>query len=106
MHASIYCTIDEMVASQSPNSPTEPQEPIRRITSNYPNDSRSPFYDPSGLDMKPLAKLYLNRQRLYEKTCNYLPTEITDTGATTKPPKSHKNSKYCFFSSVDLIFFF
>nr|XP_050869660.1 spondin-1 isoform X3 [Vespula vulgaris] len=89
---------DDGITYLSPNSPTEPQEPIRRITSNYPNDSRSPFYDPSGLDMKPLAKLYLNRQRLYEKTCNDLPTEITDTGATIKPPKTHKN-KACRVTS-------
>ncbi|XP_072746118.1 spondin-1 isoform X2 [Anoplolepis gracilipes] len=61
---------DDGITYLSADSPTEPQEPIRRITSTYPNDSRSPFYDPSGLDMKPLAKLYLNRQRLYEKTCD------------------------------------
>ncbi|KAK2588182.1 hypothetical protein KPH14_004223 [Odynerus spinipes] len=80
---------DNGITYLSPNSPTEPQEPIRRITSSYPNDSRSPFYDPSGLDMKPLAKLYLNRQRLYEKTCDDLPNEATDTGAVDT--KSHKN---------------
>ncbi|KAL6439856.1 hypothetical protein ACFW04_004111 [Cataglyphis niger] len=61
---------DDGITYLSPDSPTDPPEPIRRITSTYPNDSRSPFYDPSGLDMKPLAKLYLNRQRLYEKTCD------------------------------------
>ncbi|EFN80621.1 Spondin-1 [Harpegnathos saltator] len=61
---------DNGITYLSPNSPTVPQELIRRITSTYPNDSRSPFYDPTGLDMKPLAKLYLNRQRLYEKTCD------------------------------------
>ncbi|KAK1130238.1 hypothetical protein K0M31_018377 [Melipona bicolor] len=58
-------------------SPTEPQEFIHRITSSYPNDSRSPFYDPSGLDMKPLARLYLNRQRLYEKTCKNTSEDAT-----------------------------
>ncbi|XP_078036984.1 spondin-1 [Augochlora pura] len=66
---------------ESPDSPTDPQEPIRRITSSYPNDSRSPFYDPFGLDMKPLARLYLNRQRLYEKTCDAVPDESADTEA-------------------------
>lgn len=68
---------------QSPDSPTDPQEPIRRITSSYPNDSKSPFYDPSGLDMKPLARLYLNRQRLYEKACKNASEDApssTDTG--------------------------
>ncbi|XP_066589883.1 spondin-1 isoform X2 [Prorops nasuta] len=62
-------------------STTDPQDPIWRITTNYPDDPRSPFYDQSGLDMKPLARLYLNRQRLYEKTCADTPGEITDSEA-------------------------
>ncbi|GAB1861713.1 Spondin-1 [Camponotus japonicus] len=71
---------DDGITYMSPDSPTEPQELIRRITSTYPNDSRSPFYDSSGLDMKPLAKLYLNRQRLYEKTCNDAGDTLADAG--------------------------
>lgn len=31
---------------------------------------RSPFYDLDSKEMKPLAKLYLSRQRLYEKNCD------------------------------------
>ena len=54
---------------QSPDMPTTPREPIRRITSSYPNDPKSPFFDPTGEEMKPLARLYLTRQRLYEKSC-------------------------------------
>ncbi|XP_076294317.1 spondin-1 isoform X3 [Lasioglossum baleicum] len=77
---------DDGVTYLSPDSPTDPQEPIRRITSSYPNDSRSPFYDPFGLDMKPLARLYLNRQRLYEKTCNAVTDESTDTEACRVTP--------------------
>ncbi|KAG5337853.1 SPON1 protein, partial [Acromyrmex heyeri] len=72
---------DDGITYVSPDSPTDPQIPIHRITSTYPNDSRSPFYDPSGLDMKPLAKLYLNRQRLYEKTCDDYDDTQTDTEA-------------------------
>ncbi|XP_076396806.1 spondin-1 isoform X4 [Megachile rotundata] len=72
---------DDGITYLSPDSPTEPQEPIRRITSTFPNDSRSPFYDPSGLDMKPLAKLYLNRQRLYEKSCEDAPGDAVNTEA-------------------------
>nr|XP_012150416.1 PREDICTED: spondin-1-like isoform X6 [Megachile rotundata] len=79
---------DDGITYLSPDSPTEPQEPIRRITSTFPNDSRSPFYDPSGLDMKPLAKLYLNRQRLYEKSCEDAPGDAVNTGA---PPANNKN---------------
>ncbi|XP_031770909.1 spondin-1 isoform X4 [Apis florea] len=75
---------DNGITYLSPDSPTEPQEPIHRITSSYPNDSRSPFYDPSGLDMKPLARLYLNRQRLYEKTCVNISGDTMNTGTTDK----------------------
>ncbi|KYQ47437.1 Spondin-1 [Trachymyrmex zeteki] len=70
---------DDGITYVSPDSPTDPQIPIHRIASTYPNDSRSPFYDPSGLDMKPLAKLYLKRQRLYEKTCGNFDDTLTDT---------------------------
>ncbi|KAL6258527.1 hypothetical protein P5V15_010484 [Pogonomyrmex californicus] len=72
---------DDGLTYLSPDTPVETPKPIQRITSKYPNDSRSPFYDPSGLDMKPLAKLYLNRQRLYEKTCDSIGDTLTDTEA-------------------------
>ncbi|KAK9304472.1 hypothetical protein QLX08_004229 [Tetragonisca angustula] len=75
---------DDGITYLSPDSPTEPQEPIRRITSSYPNDSRSPFYDPSGLDMKPLARLYLNRQRLYEKACKNTPEDAASSSGACK----------------------
>lgn len=51
------------------SDPIQDWLPIRRITQNYPNDPKSPFYDEEGEDMKPIAKLYLTRQRLYTKTC-------------------------------------
>lgn len=54
----------------SPDQPTLPQDAIRRIRTNFPNDPRSPFYDPTGAEMKPLARLYLSRQRLYERDCS------------------------------------
>ncbi|XP_024941526.1 spondin-1 isoform X2 [Cephus cinctus] len=66
---------DDGITYMSPDSPTDPPEPIRKITSSFPNDTRSPFYDPSGAEMKPIAKLYLNRQRLYEKTCDEVPSD-------------------------------
>lgn len=53
----------------SPDQPTQPQEAIRRLKPNNPNDPRSPFYDPENKEMKPLGKLYITRQKLYEKTC-------------------------------------
>jgi hypothetical protein len=47
--------------------PTDPRETIQKISSSYPNDPKSPFF---GVEMKPLARLYLTRQRLYEKSCS------------------------------------
>ncbi|XP_044594540.1 spondin-1-like isoform X3 [Cotesia glomerata] len=61
---------DDGITYMSPDSSLENPEPIKRITTSWPNDTRSPFYDPLGLDMKPMAKLHLSRQRLYEKSCN------------------------------------
>ncbi|XP_074108012.1 spondin-1 isoform X2 [Cotesia typhae] len=61
---------DDGITYMSPDSQLEIPEPIKRITTSWPNDTRSPFYDPLGLDMKPMAKLHLSRQRLYEKSCN------------------------------------
>lgn len=54
---------------KSPDQPTSPRDNIRRIRADNPNDPRSPFYDHTGTNMKPLARLYLSRQRLYEKDC-------------------------------------
>jgi spondin-1 len=56
----------------SPDQPSIPKETIKRIKPNNPNDPRSPFYDLENKEMKPLAKLYLSRQRLYEKNCDNL----------------------------------
>ncbi|XP_022251583.1 spondin-1-like isoform X2 [Limulus polyphemus] len=50
--------------------PTIPQERIRRITSRHPNSPQSPFFDPTGMPMKPVARLTIARQRIYEKSCD------------------------------------
>lgn len=60
---------DSGVSYLSPNSPTIPQERIRRITSTSPNLIESPFYDSNGTRMKPIARLTVSRQRIYEKDC-------------------------------------
>lgn len=54
---------------QASDQPSRPRELIRRITSESPNNNESPFFNPSGSKMKPLARLTLLRQRLYEKNC-------------------------------------
>lgn len=63
--------------------PTVPQEKIRRITSSTPNNPLSPFYDASGQPMKPVARLTVTRQRVYDKSCDdydpVTPTHIYGT---------------------------
>lgn len=60
---------------KAPDQPTNPKDHIRRIKPDFPNDPRSPFYDPNGMKMKPMARLMLLRQRLYEKNCPNLSGE-------------------------------
>lgn len=70
----------------SPKQPTIPRDAIRRIKTNYPNDVRSPFYDTTGNEMKPMARLYLNRQRIYEKVCEGGSQEDTEDNACEVSP--------------------
>ena len=64
---------------------TNPREEITRISSSYPADPRSPFYDVTGAEMKPLARLVISRQRVYEKAC-------TDTTPITDDTYSHPDN--------------
>ncbi|XP_045137264.1 spondin-1-like isoform X1 [Portunus trituberculatus] len=61
---------DSGVTYDSASVATLPKGKIRRITSTFPNDPASPFYDPTGKPMKPLARLTITRQRVYEKSCS------------------------------------
>ncbi|KAG0418375.1 hypothetical protein HPB47_004897 [Ixodes persulcatus] len=49
---------------------TSPQQRIQKITSSNPHHTDSPFYDPTGAPMKPVARLTVTRQRIYEKSCD------------------------------------
>ncbi|XP_011630143.1 spondin-1-like [Pogonomyrmex barbatus] len=61
---------DNGISYMSPNSETKPREKMRPITTLYPEDPRSPFYDPSGKPMHPLARLYLNREKIIQRGCS------------------------------------
>jgi spondin-1 len=54
----------------SPKQTTYPPAAVSRIRPNYPNNPNSPFYDPDNKEMRPIAKMYLKKQRLYEKACD------------------------------------
>lgn len=62
--------VDNGPTYTSPDQPTKPAEAIRRIKPNQPNDVRSPFYDAESKSMKPMAKLIITLQRLYDNNCN------------------------------------
>ncbi|XP_025832905.1 spondin-1 isoform X2 [Agrilus planipennis] len=63
--------IDDGVTYMDRDSPSNPPLPIRQLKSNSPNFRESPFYDESGEPIKPFARIYLSRQRLYEKNCDF-----------------------------------
>ncbi|XP_050528826.1 spondin-1 [Daktulosphaira vitifoliae] len=54
----------------SHNQETLPHERLYRITSMYPDDPRSPFFDEQGREIPPLARLHLNRINLIPKSCS------------------------------------
>jgi len=61
---------DNGISYMSPNSETKPREKMKPITTLYPEDPRSPFYDPSGRPMHPLARFYLNREKIIPRGCS------------------------------------
>ncbi|KAG5886701.1 hypothetical protein JTB14_015766 [Gonioctena quinquepunctata] len=73
---------DDGITYMSPNQASSPRQPIRRLRVNIPNDPRSPFYDVTGTPLKPLARLTLSRQRLYEKSCDPSMIEELDEDAS------------------------
>ncbi|XP_051169213.1 spondin-1-like isoform X2 [Leptopilina boulardi] len=72
---------DEGITYLADDVPTIPQQVIRRITTSFPNDSGSPFFDPFNSDMKPMAKLHISRQRIYEKVCEGMPQKPSNSEA-------------------------
>jgi len=62
--------VDSGMSYESPDSPTVPQEPIRRITTIQPNNPAAPFYKKGGGPMQPLAKLTIQKLREYKKSCS------------------------------------
>ncbi|KAM7345975.1 extracellular matrix protein f-spondin isoform 1-T3 [Cochliomyia hominivorax] len=61
---------DSGITYMSPNLETQPRERMYRITTMYPEDPRSPFYNPKSRDMTPLAKLYIRREKIISRNCD------------------------------------
>uniref|UniRef100_A0A673GYM4 Spondin-1 n=1 Tax=Sinocyclocheilus rhinocerous TaxID=307959 RepID=A0A673GYM4_9TELE len=67
---------DSGVTYESPNKPSNPQERIRPLTSlDHP---QSPFYDPSGGPITPLAQVVVERIARKGEQCNTVPDSIDD----------------------------
>merc|ERR1719391_435581 len=62
--------VDSGISYESPDSPTSPQESIRRITASFPAHRSSPFYQPGGGHMLPVARLHIQKLREYKKSCS------------------------------------
>lgn len=71
---------DSGISYMSANSETQPRERMTRITTMYPEDPRSPFYNPYSDTMTPLAKLYIRREKIIPKGCDdeFLKSQILD----------------------------
>lgn len=93
-----------LLTQQSPNSPTIPREPIRKITSFYPEDPRAPFYDPTGQQMKPLARLYLHRSKIINKSCDAkTEDELLQEISVADNDEDSDRSKYHIFRFLYII---
>ncbi|XP_029009296.1 spondin-1-like isoform X2 [Betta splendens] len=67
---------DSGVTYESPNKPTIPQERIRPLTSlDHP---QSPFYDPEGGAVTPVARVVVERIARKGEQCNVVPDTIDD----------------------------
>lgn len=89
---------DNGISYMSPNSETKPREKMKPITSFYPEDPRSPFYDPTGRPMLPLAKIYLTRQQIYPRGCNEptLEDQVVEFAVENTEESERRNLKILF----------
>ncbi|GAU98091.1 hypothetical protein RvY_09282-2 [Ramazzottius varieornatus] len=84
---------DSGVTYMAENSPTNPRERIHNITSRYPKNPSSPFYDPMGKPMTPLAKLVITRMKIYEKSCGDPNPAVTSEEVITASNFDQKNDQ-------------
>ncbi|XP_058252520.1 spondin-1b isoform X2 [Hemibagrus wyckioides] len=85
---------------ESPNKPTVPQERIRPLTSlDHP---QSPFYDPSGGPITPLARVLVERIARKGEQCNTVPDTVDDIVADIPPEKPEEGDntpETCIYSN-------
>ncbi|XP_043084299.1 spondin-1b isoform X2 [Puntigrus tetrazona] len=87
---------DNGVTYESPNKPSNPQERIRPLTSlDHP---QSPFYDPSGGPIMPLARVVMERIARKGEQCNTVPDTIDDIVADIAQEEKEEEASTCMMS--------
>ncbi|CAG0924111.1 unnamed protein product, partial [Notodromas monacha] len=86
--------VDAGISYEDNDSPNPEAQKIRKITSSWPDNPRSPFFDHSGTPMKPLAILTVRRQKEYEKSdCGSRSGGSGGRYSKDRPPKNRSKGK-------------
>ncbi|XP_054632185.1 spondin-1b isoform X1 [Dunckerocampus dactyliophorus] len=89
---------DSGISYESPNKATIPQEKIRPLTSlDHP---QSPFYDPEGGAITPVARVVVERIARKGEQCNVVPDSIDDIVADIGQEETEKDDtpETCIYS--------
>lgn len=90
---------DSGVTYESPNKPTIPQDKIRPLTSlDHP---QSPFYDPEGGPIIPVARVIIERIARKGEQCNIVPDNVDDIVAdlVTEEKEEDDTPETCIYSN-------
>ncbi|XP_075693897.1 spondin-1 [Rhinoderma darwinii] len=90
---------DNGVTYESPNKPTIPQDKIRPLTSlDHP---QSPFYDPEGGPIIPVARVVIERIARKGEQCNIVPDNVDDIVAdlVTEEKDEDDTPETCIYSN-------
>ncbi|XP_053356007.1 spondin-1a [Clarias gariepinus] len=90
---------DSGVTYESPNKPTLPQEKIRPLTSlDHP---QSPFYDPEGGAITPVARVVVERIARKGEQCNIVPDNVDDIVADIAQEEKEEDDtpETCIYSN-------
>ncbi|XP_060530886.1 spondin-1-like [Cylas formicarius] len=80
---------DEGVEYTEKKPSSDPEMVVNPISSSFPDDPRSPFYDESGEKMQPIAKLHFKLQKVFRKECD--PERIQPEEATESKDVSNEH---------------
>uniref|UniRef100_A0A3Q1F436 Spondin-1 n=1 Tax=Acanthochromis polyacanthus TaxID=80966 RepID=A0A3Q1F436_9TELE len=90
---------DSGVSYESPNKPTSPQDKIRPLTSlDHP---QSPFYDPEGGAITPVARVMVERIARKGEQCNIVPDNVDDIVADIAQEEKEEDDtpETCIYSN-------